>query len=33
MTTIIMRASDDDRTHSGQVLQNAPTRPAASPRP
>ena len=33
MTTIIMHTTHDDRTHSGQVLQNAPTRPAASPRP
>lgn len=30
---IIIRGTHDDRTHSGQVLQNAPTRPAASPRP
>lgn len=29
---IIIRGTHDDRTHSGQVLQNAPTRPAASPR-
>ena len=30
---IIIGGTHDDRTHSGQVLQNAPTRPAASPRP